>query len=92
MIVWVLTFNDGDYYSTYDEFLGCYATKEKAQEAGRALAEAEQKYRNHWHPEDTDEIEEWVLSSDADRYHRGNPEQTQQQYRYSHWYVFPEEI
>lgn len=89
MIVWVLTYNDGDYYSTYDEFLSVHASKQAAQDAARAMAEGHQSsssfYRNR-------EIGEWVLSSVADRYFRGNPEQVQQQMGSATWYVFPEEV
>lgn len=86
--VWVLTYNDGDYYSTYDEYVSVHATKELAQAAARAQAEhLKQSFIKEG------EISEWVRSEVANgTWWKGDPREVQQQYRGHTWYVKPEEI
>jgi hypothetical protein len=90
MIVWVLTYNDGDYYSTYDEFKSVHATKEEAQVAAEDQAQNLKAYDERW-SRFSQEIGEWVACSVADRW-SGYPEGSQMQYKSHTWYVAPHEI
>jgi hypothetical protein len=85
--VWVLTHNDGDYYSTYDEYISVHASREEAMKEGSSLANTYAGTSIHRQAPG-----EWVQSTVADRFFRGNPEQVELHAGIATWYAFPEEI
>lgn len=82
MKVWILTYDDGDYYP-HIELQGIFATQESAQAEGLRLAKARREYDIKWRKYAAElEVGEWSTKDDL----------SELQYYVETWYVSPEEV